>query len=226
MKAILLGGSAIPGSLIEEAHALNLKIFTTYGSSEMSSQITTSGPGDVLERLYTSGKILNHREIKIAANGEILVRGDTLFKGYIEDGMIDPARDSDGYFHTDDIGKIDEFDCLSVIGRKDNMFISGGENIQPEEIEAALLSIEGLTDATVVPIPDTQYGFRPIAFINLDKSKLSKKDLPDILIEKIAKYKIPVEFIDYPKDMKQVGIKVNRAELAKYALKYFADREA
>ena len=226
MKAILLGGSAIPQSLIEKAHALDLKVYTTYGSSEMSSQITTTAPGDSLERLYTSGILLNYREIKIADDGEILVRGDTLFKGYIEDGMIDPARDSDGYFHTDDIGTIDEFGYLNVIGRKDNMFISGGENIQPEEIENALLKIEGVADAAVVPVPDSQYGFRPIAFVKLDNSQLSMKDLPEILSAKIAKYKIPEAFIDYPNDLEQVGIKINRSELKKYALKYFADRES
>ncbi|MCK5742940.1 MAG: AMP-binding protein, partial [Chlorobi bacterium] len=226
MKAILLGGSAIPQSLIEKAHALDLKVYTTYGSSEMSSQITTTAPGDSLERLYTSGILLNYREIKIADDGEILVRGDTLFKGYIEDGMIDPARDSDGYFHTDDIGTIDEFGYLNVIGRKDNMFISGGENIQPEEIENALLKIEGVADAAVVPVPDSQYGFRPIAFVKLDNSQLSMKDLPEILSAKIAKYKIPEAFIDYPNDLEQVGIKINRSELKKYAIKYFADRES
>ncbi len=226
MKAILLGGSAVPQSLIEKAHTLELNIYTTYGSSEMSSQVTTTAQGDSLDRLFTSGKLLNHREMKIAGDGEILVRGDTLFKGYIEDGMIDPARDSDGYFHTDDIGTIDKFGYLSVIGRKDNMFISGGENIQPEEIEEALLKIEGVADAAVVPVPDSQYGFRPIAFIKLENSSLSMKDLPGILSEKIAKYKIPDSFIDYPKNFKQVGIKINRSELKKYALKYFADRES
>jgi O-succinylbenzoic acid--CoA ligase len=226
MKAILLGGSAVPQALIEKSHALNLKIYTTYGSTEMSSQVTTTAPGDSLDRLYTSGKLLNHREMKIADDGEILVRGDTLFRGYIENGMIDPARDPEGFFHTDDIGKIDEFGCLNVVGRKDNMFISGGENIQPEEIEDALLKIEGVADAAVVPIPDAQYGFRPIAFIKLEDSPFSIKELPGILSEKIAKYKIPVAFIDYPKDMKQLGIKIDRTELVKYALKYFANREA
>ncbi|MCP4156081.1 MAG: AMP-binding protein, partial [bacterium] len=143
LKALLLGGSAFPEALIRKALSLNLPIYTTYGLSEMASQVTTTSKNDTAPtpppgRLTSSGKILNFRTIKIE-NNEILVKGKTLFKGYLEKDSISIPLTKDGWFGTGDLGAIDAYGYLRVSGRKDNMFISGGENIMPEEIEALLL---------------------------------------------------------------------------------------
>ena len=71
-------------------------------------------------------------------SGEILVRGETLFAGYVEGEDLDRPLDAEGWFHTGDLGELDENGYLRVGGRVDNLFISGGENVQPEEIEDAL----------------------------------------------------------------------------------------
>jgi len=220
LKAILLGGSAIPPQLIRQAAENGLPVFTSYGSTEMASQITTTRPGDYLERLLTSGKVLPYREVKMGEDGEILVRGKTLFRGYLEGNRLNPARTSDGWFRTGDMGRMDEQGYLVITGRKDNMFISGGENIQPEAIERRLKQIEGVTDALVVPIPHPEFGHRPAAFLKTEGVTLP--DLPSIksaLQEQLPRFMIPDIFFPWPDRIDQSGMKISRREFRQMAEK-------
>jgi O-succinylbenzoic acid--CoA ligase len=214
LKAILVGGSAIPDQIMERSYQLDLPVYKSYGSTEMASQITTTGKGDRLERLLSSGRLLKHRSLSIAGDGEILVRGETLFQGYLHGNRLDKARDRNGWFHTGDIGLLDDAGYLTVLGRKDNMFISGGENIHPEEIEQALLNTKNVENAVVVPVEDEKFGMRPAAFI---KSELPT--FPDeiylrkILKESLPKFKIPDYFFPWPQGMGEIGFKVDRKAL-------------
>jgi O-succinylbenzoic acid--CoA ligase len=179
MKAVLLGGSSAPKSLIEEAVRQHIPLYLSYGSTEMSSQIATT-PAPIHGIQENSGRLLPWRELKVSQDGELLVRGACLFQGYLRAGTIQPQTDNDGWFHTSDIGTVTDDGTVTVAGRKDNMFISGGENIHPEEIETALMMIDGILDAIVVPVNDDEYGQRPVAFIktaeenNPDEATLSK----------------------------------------------------
>lgn len=224
LKAILLGGSAIPASLIQQAVDRNLPIHTSYGSTEMSSHITATPQGAGPEILQTSGKLLPFREIKIAAEREILVRGETLFQGYIEENSFVETVDADGWFHTGDTGIIDDSGYLTVTGRKDNMFISGGENIQPEEIEKHLYLIEDIEQAIVVKIENAEFGWRPAAFIKMKYSDtIDKTTIADFLKQYIAKFKIPDYFFPWPDAVPSPGIKENRRYLQKLAAKILLD---
>src|SRR5215211_7437820 len=133
LEAVLMGGGPVSASLIDEAVTRGLPIHTSYGLTEMASQVTTTPPGASSDELHTSGRVLPNREVSISEGGEILVRGKTLFAGYVERESIDRPLDKDGWFHTGDLGAQGEDDYLRVLGRRDNLFISGGENIQPEE---------------------------------------------------------------------------------------------
>ncbi|MBW1895471.1 MAG: AMP-binding protein, partial [Deltaproteobacteria bacterium] len=82
LKALLAGGSAVSSSMVSKAHEAGLPVYTTYGLTEMASQVTTTGPREALERVPNSGRVLDYRQLKID-DGEILVRGGTLFKGYV-----------------------------------------------------------------------------------------------------------------------------------------------
>lgn len=217
MKAILLGGSSIPPNLIIRSHQHRLPLFTSYGSTEMASQITTTRPGDSLERLLTSGKLLPHRQLKISADGEILVKGETLFRGYVKGGEIERQLNGEGWFATGDLGKLDSDGYLTVTGRKDNMFISGGENIQPEEIERELCGIEGVTEAVVVPVADEEFGQRPAAFIEVEGDFPPRQFFETYLQDRIPRFKIPDRFFHMPKDTPMGGIKKDRRELKKIA---------
>ena len=219
LKALLLGGSAIPASLLEAAHARGLPVHTSYGLTEMASQVTTTPPGASPAALQTSGLVLPHRQLRIAPDGEIWVRGETLFQGYVEERAVPTSVDASGWFHTGDTGALDEEGYLHVQGRKDNLFISGGENIQPEEIEHALTHLEGVARAVVVPVPDPEFGFRPVAFVQTRAGwQKSLSDLGSCLEQSLPRFKIPVAFLPWPEERDRAAMKVDRHVLKTLAL--------
>ena len=175
MKVILIGGSAIPDALIRKAVAVRLPVHVTYGLTETASQVATS------ERLSKEnslprGRILKNAQVRISDDHEILVKGKTLFQGYVNGKNIELLLDKEGWFHTGDFGCLNEDGTLTVLGRKDNMFISGGENIQPEEIERHLCHIDGVVQAVVVPVKSEEFGARPVAFVQTKEgTRISKK---------------------------------------------------
>ncbi len=194
LKAVLLGGSPAPKSLIDRAIRHNIPLYLSYGSTEMTTQISTS-PAPISRLTQNSGTLLPYREIMAAENGELLVKGPCLFQGYLSEGIIQPQTDSDGWFHTSDIGHIDDDGSVTVLGRKDNMFISGGENIHPEEIEKALMMVEGIHSAVVVPVPDQEYGERPAAFIQTGKESVPDDEaITQAMNATIGKLKSPVRY--------------------------------
>ena len=236
LKAILLGGSPIPAKLLSDAVENRLPVYLTYGLTEMASQVAT-GCSDHPR----SPSVLPYRELRVTADGEIVVRGETLFKGYVEDDATVRPLDPDGWFHTGDLGSLNGDGHLAVLGRKDNMFISGGENIQPEQIEHALMSIEGIFDALVVPVDDIEYGHRPVAFIryrsdiNLSEpdSEMSESErlhfdypsLSDELSRTLPRFMLPVAYYPWPQGYRQAGIKADRTFLKQLAGKLHRSRE-
>lgn len=216
-KAMLLGGGAAPAALLDEAYDRGLPVHTTYGCTEMASQVTTTPPKASREQLQTAGRILPHRELCIAETGEILVRGPVLFQGYLESGKLTRATDAAGWFHTGDLGTLDGGGFLRVRGRLDNMFISGGENIQPEEVERELRAIEGISDAVVAPIPDDEFGNRPIAFLKRADRSPTMDEIRAVLETVLPRFKIPVAFHVWPEDIPDKGGKVDRARFRSLA---------
>jgi O-succinylbenzoic acid--CoA ligase len=194
LKALLLGGSAVSAPLLEEAVREKVPVYLTYGSTEMSTQVSTS-PSPVTTGRSDSGAILPYREAMIAPDGEILVKGPCLFMGYLEEGRMRTARDSKGWFHTGDMGAISEEGLLTVLGRKDSMFVSGGENIHPEEIEKALTAVPGIEEAVVVPAPDVEYGMRPMAWIRVSEGTELEDELIAAPVGKVlGRLKTPLSF--------------------------------
>jgi O-succinylbenzoic acid--CoA ligase len=215
LKVLLMGGSHIPEPLIRKALVLELPVYTTYGLSEMSSQVTTTPPNASPEKLSTSGKLLPHRKLRIAEDGEILVSGPTLFKGYIEGDTLSIPFDAEGWFATGDLGWLDANEYLVVMGRKDNMFISGGENIMPEEIEAQLNRIPGVENSIVVAVEHNVYGFRPAAFLKTkNPERLTKEYIFERLEQKLPRFKIPDAFYLWPRNNESVSMKIKRSLFA------------
>ena len=212
LKTVLMGGGPVPASLVDEAVARGLPIHTSYGLTEMASQVTTTPPGASPEALRTAGRVLPGREVSIS--GEILVRGETLFAGYVEGEKIDRPLDADGWFHTGDLGDLDQDGCLRVLGRRDNLFISGGENIQPEEIEEALCRLKGVSEAVVVPVTDPEFGHRPVAFVRTESSGIAH--LAPELEKILPRFKIPTAFHPWP-EATQRGMKPDRHALRERA---------
>jgi O-succinylbenzoic acid--CoA ligase len=202
IKHLLLGGSAFPSALLEQIKARGFTYHLSYGSTEMASQIATSTNDEIL-------KLLPHRKIKIV-DKEILLSGKTRFVGYFSNKKMP----ENSYFSSSDLGELSG-NTVKVIGRKDRQFISGGENIQPEEIEKILLSFSGLSQAYVLPINDSLYGQRPIAFIKWDKSVQSTQ-LKVFMKDKLIAFKRPLHYLTFPV---QLGIKPNKKLLTDIALK-------
>jgi O-succinylbenzoic acid--CoA ligase len=209
-----MGGGPVPPSLVDEALARGLPLHTSYGLTEMSSQVTTTRPGASLEELRTAGRVLPNREVSISEEGEILVRGETLFAGYAEGEKLDRPLEAEGWFHTRDLGEIDESGYLRVGGRMDNLFISGGENIQPEEIEEALCRLDGIDEAVVVPVLDEEFGARPVAFVRAAGRK--PEELAQELEPLLPRFKIPISFYPWPEEAPR-DMKADRAALGERA---------
>lgn len=235
LKLILLGGSAIPENLLKQSSELGLNVKTTYGSTEMASQVATGKKGNC--------RILPFREVRIstdsASANEIEVRGNTRFLGYLEkDGLRKPF-DENGWFKTGDLGKWEsgipeqfeansavlrnkaakKNDCLKILGRKDSMFISGGENIHPEEIERVLFQSGMIEQALVVSVKDTEFGERPVAFLKYSESN-SDLELRKFLEKHLPRFKIPDLFLPWPEGL-GTGLKPNRKIFSKLAQPQF-----
>ncbi|ELU09806.1 hypothetical protein CAPTEDRAFT_114256, partial [Capitella teleta] len=207
VRYILLGGGVASPRLLEKVKAQGVSVLTTYGMTEMASQICTGEPL-FTDSGVTSGAVLPWREVRLS-DGEILVRGETLAKGYYESGAITSLSDSRGWFHTGDKGLWFNGQ-IQICGRMDNMLISGGENIHPEEIEQALLTLPEIVQAVVVSMADPEFGMRPVAYVQTVDGTLNEPFTKERLAGKIAKFKVPVHVRLFPEQIAESGIKINR----------------
>lgn len=209
LKAVLVGGSTIRDELLNEAHLAGIPTFTTYALTEMGSTVC-------LSKDTHFHYPLPNRELLINSEGEIYVRGQTLFQGYWTNGILSLPVDSDGWFATGDLAQIHPNGTWSFLGRKDSMFICGGENLYPEEIERALLKLPGVMDACVVGITDLEWGSKPVAFVQHVEKNYPLETLKEQLRETLPTIKIPARF--FPLDPTQFhGIKPSRALLKQLA---------
>jgi O-succinylbenzoic acid--CoA ligase len=146
LRWALLGGGPIAPALLVAAGAAGVNVAPSYGMTEACSQIATNG----LALLGT--------ELRIADDGEILVRGPSVARGALGD---------DGWLHTGDLGALDGRGRLTITGRKADRIVSGGENIAPAEVEAVLLEHPAVADAAVVGVPDPEWGEAVAAYVVL-----------------------------------------------------------
>lgn len=185
IKHLLLGGSAFSDQLLEQTAERGFTYHLSYGLTEMSSQVATSSNNQCLH-------LLKHRELKIL-NQEILLRGKTRFVGYFNGSMENSIIPEKQWFASKDLGMmVDQH--LQIIGRKDRQFISGGENIQPEEIERILLSFSAIKQAYVVAVDDPRFGQRPVAFIDWQVQQPLTEQLTVYLKKRLSTYKIPLHY--------------------------------
>ena len=208
VRYILLGGGIASPVLVDKALKQRVKLMTTYGMTEMASQVCTGAP-EFISTGVTSGEVLPDREVSIAEDGEILVRGKPLALGYFDNGQLQPVTDSQGWYHTSDKGRWHKKQ-LKVSGRIDNLFISGGENIHPEEIEQALLMLPEVVQAVVVVKNSEEFGQRPVAYVQIEEGKVDEAFTKKRLEGKIPRFKIPDRIRPFPHNMVNTGIKVNR----------------
>lgn len=145
LTRILCGGAALDPELCTALRAYGIELFNCYGLTEFSTAVAVNSPTD--NDPASVGTILDCCEVSIAEDGEVLVRGRNMMKGYGPDG---PWLDRDAWFHTGDLGSMDEQDHLFIRGRKDNaILLPNGEKIQPEQYEALLRRHSCIKDVVV-----------------------------------------------------------------------------
>ena len=211
VKHLLLGGAPLPESLIEQCKAQQLIPWVSYGLSEMASQVCTAQAGQP----GLVGKPLNGRQVMIP-HKEICVKGETLFAGYYQaDGSLQLPLDDEGWFHTGDAGYWQN-DELVITGRIDNQFSSGGENIQPEQIEQQLLQHPAVAQAIVVPVPDDEWGMRCACFIDWQQSSISFNELANWLRQFLPAYMLPKQWLNWP-ELPAGQLKIQRTEFQRLA---------
>jgi O-succinylbenzoic acid--CoA ligase len=192
LKAILVGGAPMPDHLLRACRSAGIRFQLTYGLTEMSSQVATTPREATLDDPRDAGVVLPYRSVRISREGEIRVRGETLFAGYLAEGGLESVMGDDGWFDTGDMGYFGADEHLVVWGRRDSMFVSGGENIHPEEIESVLEGMDDVTSAVVVDVPDDEFGARPVAFVQFASGGLTPDQLRHRLDEWLPRFKHPV----------------------------------
>ncbi|UAB69380.1 o-succinylbenzoate--CoA ligase [Vibrio sp. SCSIO 43132] len=210
LKRVLLGGSDIPSELISAANRAGIEVWMGYGLTEAASTVTAKRA----EGIHSAGMALPNRALKLS-DDEIWIKGETLAQGYYQNGSVIPLELEDGWYATGDLGQWHEGE-LVVRGRVDNRFISGGENISCEEIESALMSLNSISNAIVIPVADDIYGQRPVAVLET-QVLANKPDYDAQLANRLEKFKWPVEYHLMSCEAKeQGGIKISRKWLKEW----------
>jgi O-succinylbenzoic acid--CoA ligase len=189
VRGALIGGAHAADSLIAEATAAGLAALPTYGMTETTGQVCTVRPGNSAAAVGTVGHPLPGVRVSVdAAPGEpgpIHVGGPTVSPGYVGE----PART--GPFVTNDIGYFEHSGRLVVLGRSDDVVITGGENVHPGQVERALLALPGVDEAVVVGLPDEEWGERLVAVVA--GTNLNREDLTGSLTGLLPHYAVPKE---------------------------------
>lgn len=166
-KGFILGGEKSDLALLKRCHGLGMVVVRSYGMSETCSQIVGTGTGDGARKLLSSGKPYFTTSLKIAdETGEILIKTDALTPGYLNrPGVFEAKKTADGWYRTGDVGHLDDDGYLYVDGRLDNMMISGGEHVFPEEVERIYADCPGIDEIAVTSEPDAKWGEVPVAYV-------------------------------------------------------------
>jgi o-succinylbenzoate---CoA ligase len=232
-KAIILAGAPSSKKLLAQIIKHRIPVLSAWGMTETAAHCTCLRLDDPIEKITTVGKPFTHIRIKIIGEnglpvpqgeiGEIAVSETNVCLGYLGTTSDFPIKN--GFFYTSDLGSIDSEDMLSICGRKDDMFISGGENIHKGEIEEASLLHKNVRSAAVIAIEHPKWGQRPILFIELKTEECSEKfriEILEFLKLKLAKMKIPDE-IKIIKEMPRTAI--GKIDYKKLRLNYELDNK-
>lgn len=206
LKAVLLGGAAIPVELTEQAREQGIRCWCGYGLTEFASTVCAKeadGMADV-------GSPLVGREVRIV-DDEVWLRAASMAQGYWRNGQLIPLVNAEGWFATRDRGVLKD-GKLTIVGRMDNLFFSGGEGIQPEEVERVIAAHPHVLQAFIVPIEDKEFGHRPVAVIEYD-ANAGETNLAEWVKDKLARFQQPICWLTLPPELKAGGIKISRRAL-------------
>ncbi|TQM78815.1 fatty-acyl-CoA synthase [Saccharothrix saharensis] len=206
LRHLLCGGAAVPDSLIRAYQERGLTFCQGYGLTETAPGATALEAAESVRKVGSAGVPVFFGEVRVVRAdgvdarvdepGEVLVRGPNVTPGYWRDPAASAAAFlPDGWFRTGDVGRFDADGHLHVVDRLKDMFISGGENVYPAEVENALVEHPDVVEAAVVGVPDPRWGEVGRAFVRPASGRGPTRDeLRAFLLPRLAKYKVPVHF--------------------------------
>jgi len=208
LKVCYTGGERVPVDLLEEYARRGIIISQIFGQTETST-ITWLNPKDAIRKRGSVGKpvffsnvrIVNEdgKDIRPGEVGEIIVKDYITMNGYWGKKELTEEVMKDGWLHTGDLATVDEEGFIYIVDRLKDMFISGGENVYPAEIEKVLMEHPKIIDAGVCGIPDEKWGEKGLACIVLKEGeKMTEEEVISFLEGRLARYKIPkvIRFVE------------------------------
>ena len=162
VRVLLCGGGPLASELAQRSFALGVAPCQTYGLSECASQVCTLAPDEAAAGIGTAGTPVAGMEVSLTLDGAIRVRGSALMDGYLDEPS---PCDDDGWFTTGDVGVFDACGRLTVLGRNDEVIVTGGEKVAPHLVEAHLEALPGVAEAGVYGTTDPEWGQRVCAVL-------------------------------------------------------------
>jgi fatty-acyl-CoA synthase len=207
LKSYYTGGERISTTLLKGYHERDIPLSQIFGMTE-TSIVTWLSTHDAVRKRGSVGKPVLHGEVRIVNHemepvkpgetGEVVVGGPILMTGYWNRTEVTRKVVRDGWFHTGDLATIDDEGFMYIVDREKDMFISGGENVYPAEIERLLLTNPKIMDVAVYGVPDQKWGEVGKASIIVKDKDMSSSEVLEFLRARIGKFKIPkyIEFVD------------------------------
>ena len=224
LRHLFLGGGASDDKLISAAFKNGWPVVKVFGSSETTAMVTACYGEELEQHPSSAGKSLDGVEIKILDEtkkninvkmvGEIAIKSPTIAKGYLNNELNWNDKIHDGYYLTGDYGYLDEDDKLFVVARRADLIVSGGENINPREIEKLINEQSAVSESFVFPIENEEWGQIPVAIISLKKDFTLDRDkiIADLKL-RLASFKIPKKIV-FAKEIPKTEMgKVNIEEI-------------
>jgi fatty-acyl-CoA synthase len=206
VRALVCGGAPLPVPLIRKYQERGISFIQGYGLTEAAPNVLILPPEDAVRKagaagrpyFYTDVRIVDPagRDVPAGGEGEILVGGPGVMKGYWNrpDATAETLRD--GWLHTGDVGRIDDEGYITIVDRVKDMFISGGENVYPAEVEKVLAGHPAILEAAVIGVPDDRWGETGRAIVVLRDGMIAEpNDIKTFCAERLAKFKVPATVV-------------------------------
>jgi O-succinylbenzoic acid--CoA ligase len=181
---VLIGGGWSDPHLLDSADTAGMTVLPTYGMTETTSQVATARPGDPERRLMP----LDGVQVRIGTDERIQVRGATVSLGYVGEPERSPAE----WFTTSDRGRIEPDGALVVLGRADRLIVTGGENVDPAQVESSIESHPNVVEAAVVALPDQEWGEVIAAAY---AGEVSPEELRTLIAPRLAAHAMPKRWL-------------------------------
>jgi fatty-acyl-CoA synthase len=213
LERAVVGGAPMPEALLETWAARGTAIVQGYGLTEAAPNVLCVPPEDAVAKLGCAGKPYPFVDVRLADDDELQVRGPNVFPGYWRNAEATAAAfTADGWLRTGDVAACDDDGFYRIKGRLKDMYISGGENVYPAEIEAVLHEHPQVADVAVVGVLDEQWGETGVAFVVADG--VGEEELLAWCSARLAKFKVP-QSVRFVGEIPRNGLgKIQKQDLA------------